>query len=423
MKKEEIFKYYTSDKFKPVMPELPNFRHYRFKLSNGGWRKVPDKIKTSDDLKKWIVKLGGTDIYYSTSRWLNPHRISSKGGSGTYYIADNLLLGNDLVFDIDAEEPITLKGLNEAKKSASNIYQAMKKEKRYEFQYFAFTGYKGFRLSYKDTKELPKHPRKRFDCIENDRKDFIESLYTNIKKTGYYKTKMFCDRKITVNPMCVVRVLGTAHSKTGYISTTLPRTSLRKPVKVILNHIPYIGKKRPVIPLRKMKRGDVNASQPRLEHMGEVVSGLATSPTYKYYITNKVLGIRKGFVPFFIYQKSQKYINQLKRLQEKYKLGNVHIYDFDDAKQVVAISLKTMQRRQLQKVLNESTSRTKHDFKKHRRIFAPFLMRFCEVLPAKFTGNLSRGHHHYALPDRPTDNEMFCGWNQIEFIRAVIDNG
>lgn len=425
----EIFEYYMSDKFKPILPNNTSFRHFRFKTFDKNWRKVKAKISNQEDLLKWIVKLGGCDIYYSTSQWANPGKISSKSGKNTksmYHIADNLLLGNDLVFDIDAKEPLTMESLDLARKSTHNIFELMKNYKEsFELEYLSFTGCKGFRLSYKPKdQELHNNPRKRIHKIEQNRKLFIDSIlkqYKEVDKTRLYKVKPFFDEDVTINIMCVIRVIGTVHSTTGYISTKLPTSILKKKVDKILNQIPYIGKRRPVIPKREMISGSGDTSSSSLQILAKDVSGLASLPhipmTHKYFTTNRVLGVRKGFIPVFIYQEQQQhYKKEMTKLQEKYQLGDLFVFNYEGQK--VVISLKTMQPRQLQKVLNESTSRTKHDFRKFKRILIPYMIDFNEKIEGKFTGHLSKGHAIFVNPYIEHISFYYAGWDQIELIKA-----
>lgn len=432
VKPEDIYQYYFSEDFKPELPDNIGFRHFRFKLADKGWRKVPEKIYTKDDLIKWIAKLGGCDLYYGFTTWMNPHKISTKGGSGTYVIADNLVMGSDLVFDIDAEEPITLKTLDVARKSAWNIYLTLKdQEDRYELEYCAFTGYKGFRLAYKDkTLQLPANARERIPYVDQNRKIFIEDLLKKLQENSsrqqFYKIETVFDQKITENIMCVVRVIGSVHSTTGFISSKIPVSMLRRSTQEILNHIPYIGKERPVIPKREMKQDDDDESspRPRLSTLADDVTGLASLPhplTHKYFFTNRVLGVQKGFVPIFIYQDNQTYYKrEVERLQKEHKLGPLYVFSVDDKH--VVISLKAMQRRQLQKVLNKSSSKTKYDFLKYKRVLAPFLMKFEEKIPSGYTGHLSQGHFHYVEPLQEDHASRFCGWAKIEMVRANVEN-
>ena len=103
------------------------------------------------------------------------------------------------------------------------------------------------------------------------------------------------------------------------------------------------------------------------------------------------------------------YKKELMRLQEKYELGPIHIFQSEDDK--VCLALKTMKRRQLQKVLNASSSRTKHTFKKYRRIWAPFAMTLLDEIPYTYTGHLSRGHMGYISPNEDLGKSKYCGWD------------
>lgn len=428
IKPEQIYEYYSSDKFEPIMPRHTNFRHFRFKLSDKSWRKVPEKISTKEELIKWIIKLGGCDIYYSITEWFNPHIVSAKGMSGTYFVADNLILNNDLVFDIDATEPVTLNRLDIARKSTYNIYEIMRRYVRqYELEYLAFTGLKGFRLVYKDRNiELPTNARERLDYIETKRNLFIDEIHEKLNrgKFGFYKVKSKFDEKVTTNVMGVIRVLGTVHSSTGYISTKLSPTSLKKPIDKLLYNIPHIGKRRPVIPKREMKLDGGKPPCPRLLQSAKDVTGLASLPyqhvNFRYFFTNRVLGVKRGYIPILIYQKFQtRFKKEVTQLQEKYRLGLIYIYDADNY--IVVLALKVMQKRQLQKLLNESTSKTKYDFMKYNRIFSPLLMKQTEKVYNKFTGRLSKGHFYYVEPHRIPNEDIYCGWPQIELIKAIKD--
>lgn len=428
---KEAYEYYVSDNFNPILPIDCNFRHFRVKTEKGSWRRVPGRINNRDDLVKWIVKLGGVDVYYSVSKWMQPHKISAKGLSGTYHIADNLLIGNDLMFDIDIDKKFSYARLNEARKVSIVIHDAMKDYKDYDLQYISFTGSKGFRLVYTDNNlGLPKDARHRIDYIEQKRKVFIVALLKKIEETvsseQFLFVKKMLDVKVMVNPMCVIRVLGTVHGATGYHSAELTFKQLNQPIKKLLTHVPYIGKKRPGIPRKREMTKEEEIPRPRLLQSDEDVSGLASLPTfideYVFFFTNRVLGIKRGFIPVFIYQEHQtKWKKEMLALQEKYKLGQLYVFGAGD--KIIVISLKTMQKRQLQKILNESRSRTKYDFRKYSRIYIPLVMNFKEKLHFGYTGNLSLGHLHYVDPGRQVDSKRYCGWSKIEVVKARrVDN-
>jgi hypothetical protein len=426
---EHVYQYYLSDKFRAILPPKTSWRHFRFRLADKGWRKVPRKIQDIDELRRWIIKLGGLDLYYSTSCWLNPHKAAMMGKSGSYHIADNLLLHSDLVFDVDAKDPVGMKTVDDARKSAYNIYCYMKQHTEYELQYVAFTGHKGFRLVYSfKGQELPATPGQRLDYIVNKRKTFIQQMLLDVGEKPsllhFRRTGVFFDKDITTNPMCVIRLLGSVHSTTGYISCEINPTDLLLPLTKILDKVPFITPEGPGIPEREMTKDSKKAKKPssrtRLEQSDENATGPASHP-FHYFISNKVLGIKKGFVPFFIYQDNQTYYEkELIRLQKKHRLGAVYLYKIPH--HTMAISIKCMQRRQLQKVLNDSSSKTKYTFLKYRRIYAPFSLNLVKILKAPyFTSHLSRAHASF-VGARHKDADL-CGWPNVELVQGVRTNG
>ena len=428
---EQILKFYRSKDFRPRMPDGANWRHFRMRTIDNQWRKVPCKISREEQLREWVVKYKGLDIYYGTSRWLNPHKVSAKGLGGTYAIADNIIFGNDLVFDIDAEEPVTMKSLDAARKTTYNIYRILEKDKQFEFQYCAWTGGRGFRLAYKDRIPVPENPRQRLDYIEKNRKLFIDGLQQRLQeKKGpikLLKAPNKFDINVTQNPLCVVRVLGTIHSTTGYQSRQFPETWLKqKDIVDILDEIPFIGE-RPVIPHREMTRdrGEKSLHGSRTLSLGEDASGLSSSPSKTeicYFVTNRVLGVKRGFIPIFVYQTSQKYyLDEVQKLQQEFNLGPLYVSEIEN--KIIVISLKCMQKRQCQKVLNKSSSRAKYDFKKYHRILAPFSLGFDRKVDSKFTGHLSKGHLKYVEPANKRKAGL-CGWDKVELVRATrMKNG
>ena len=336
---EDFFNYYLSDEFinNLELPERIGFTHFRGRTSKGGWRKIPVKISSKEELQKWIIKLGLVDLYYSTSEWLNPHKVSAKVGSGNYLCADNLILKNNLVFDIDCEKPVTIKGLDNARIACKEIHESIsrmkKKGKDIENKYFAFSGSRGFRLVYDDKSYvMPSNYRDRLEKTEQNRKLFILELLKDIKgKTSEKRFKMIrgvIDQNITTNPLCIIRIIGSAHSKTRFISTKLPLGLLYKKVDTFINNIPYIGKIKPgILRNKEMTLEEENnlviPPSPRSDILVDDVAGLASLPR-NYFLTNRVLGVRKCFIPVLVYGKGYK--KEVKILQKKYRLGKLFVF-------------------------------------------------------------------------------------------------
>ena len=426
-----IKEYYCSDDFNPILPLKPSFRHFRFKLSDGSWRKVKRKIRDVYDFKEALRKLGGVDLYYSTSSWLNPHKISAKSKSGSYRVADNLLLGADLVFDVDAETPITLESLDLARKSASNLYEGMKAfSDRFDFVDVQWTGGKGFRLFYEDRcfgDSIPSDPHKRIEHWTKNRKIFIDELLSYIKnkefKSKFYKIRTFFDEEVSKNIMGVVRINGSVHGKTLMLCESIPVWLLRKPIKVILQKINSLSCERLGILEKGNDNGPPNQKdrvpRPRTIKREDDVASLASlPPTHKYFVSNKVFGVANLFVPVFKYFKGQKYKKELKRLKEEYNLGTLYFYEHND--EWVILSLKTMQRRQLQKMLNKTKSRTKFEFLNHNKILIPFTGKPFKKELGVVCGQISRPHFYYVEAGKePSGNNRICGDKKLKIILGV----
>jgi DNA primase catalytic subunit len=390
-----VRRFYASILFNPELPSDTQHRHYRFKTKNGSWVKVKRRIRTVSELKEQILKLDAVDVYYSVSTWLNPDKLM---GQKEEDITKVILLRNDLIFDIDCDDPYCVETLNLARKSANNVYEAMKLHKtRYDLEYVAWTGSSGFRLAYKDLKPIScENPRERIALVKEDRKLFIDELLINIeelKKQGKaFKIQTRIDKEVTHNPFSVVRVLGTAHSKTGYLSQRIPVLLLKKDIVYILNKIVNVYETRPGIPsIREMTidkdKQDLSPRPSPISVKKEDVSGLASSP---YFISNKV--INTGcYVPVLIYQKQKKNVEkELLRLQEEYGLGTLYLMLHKN--DLVVLSLKLFQQRQLMKMLNKTTSRTKHAFKKYAECFFNLDVNLIKTLPGAVKGQTSKPH-------------------------------
>jgi hypothetical protein len=415
-------KYYSGEFLNNLkLPVYHQFRHYRGKTAKGVWKKVPFRIGNAIKLQNWILKLGIIDLYYGTSCWLNPHRVASKGRGGSYKVADNLLLRNDLTFDIDAPEPITIQGLEKARKLALKIHSVVSKDKEKAFSYAAFSGFKGFRVVYEDrTDMIPNKTSSRIDYIEEKRKIFIHALKSKLSKEEI----SMLDEQITVNPMCVVRVIGSVNSKTGFLSVELAMKDLNKPINELLrDNVPVINREgRPgknadgilMTTEDDSKMGSLPC--PRPERGGKDASGLASPSNIHYFFTNKVIGT-KCFVPVFRYPLSCPISNkELRRMQRSEKLGTLYIFTAGEDRFV--FSLKTMQRRAVEKLLGKYHSSNAPQFKKRKRLLVPVHLNFERKLIGDSIKGTSRGHA-MTLVNALGDS----GLEFLEIVKAVVPGG
>jgi len=387
--------FYSSDSFNPVLPSNFSRRHFRVKTVEGIWKKVPRKIRSKDELVKWINKLEGVDVYYSTSEWSDPRSISTKSELEFNPVSDNRLLSNDLVFDIDVDGAVSLDSLDDARKVTLNIYNAMTYFERYSLQYISFSGKKGFRISYEDKKTLIENPRERVISLEKDRKLFVEELKNlieqNKKDQKAFLVKTLFDELITTNPLCVVRLLGTGHSTTKFISTEISKTVLEKPIKEILNHIPYIGEETPRIPQKREMTQETEVAGPRSRlstNEGDASGVASSSPSFFY--SNQVIGLKNCYIPIFSYSKGVKYLKEITDLQKKHSLGDLYVVE--EKNKIHIISLKIMQYNQLKNLLLKTKCLNKQSFKKYKVSRVPLGCEEIKIIKGSLKGNVSKAH-------------------------------
>src|SRR5512137_1007636 len=80
-----------------VITDLPH-RHFRFLLPHGTFLKLQDRIRSEEELRRWLARYRPSDVYYSTSCWLVPENLGRRERTP---LSDNIFLSSDIVFDID----------------------------------------------------------------------------------------------------------------------------------------------------------------------------------------------------------------------------------------------------------------------------------------------------------------------------------
>jgi len=380
MLKNDILKYYKSDKFLPKLPSDSLFRHYRGKTIKGSWRKCPRKIRTSQQLKDWIIKEKIIDCYYSTSKWLDPRGISDRNPK---CLSEQILLGADLAFDID--ENFSIKGLNKSLKNAGLIFDIASPKHRLE--YICFTGMKGFRLVFSFPIELPIDPRKRVEYLEKKRKVYIDALPKDIK----------IDKDCLIDAYRIIRLLNSINGKTGLICKELPKTALSKNIQEVLNTIRTVNGEKATVPRILAKQGKemtgtLKKDLPRVTSLGSDRDGTGSSPYI--FITNQD---GKRFVPFFKYRKDIGCRRELKRLHKIYDIGPIWL--FEDEDYIWAFGIRTFQRRRLQKVYNASRSILSKQFSKYGRQYFRVIpeLKLSGKMDFKTNSFCSQAHYKYLI--------------------------
>lgn len=328
-------------------------RHFRFVLQSGRFLKIKDTIRNASDLQKWLVKLGPSDVYYSTATYLDPTSIKPRPKEREGYMhPSNILLGHDIAFDID-RQPLSMMNLERARKEAFALLKFMK-GKGHKLKYCAFSGSKGFHLIVSDLKwKVIEDPYQREMEIIKKRKD----LYTEVKKEG-----MRFDGAVLIDTRRIIRVPGTLNSKTGYCCFRLTQKQLSSSIRTWLSEVPCLSTHRE-IPIIYMP-----SLIPKSKKSNTKKSIRKTTLGYTTYLVSSVLGVkgRHAILMSFPKRSKKRVERDLLEVMDRYKLTDIYLFQLPDS--IQAICLKTVQRNRYQKILDAADSASANQLRKYNRV-------------------------------------------------------
>ena len=228
---KELLAHYAQNAIDLSWLPSPNQHSYRWRTIEGKWVTASRRIRNHQTLAKAIGKDVVSDLYVSTSRWLDPidlPRLRDKERPHP------ILLDHLIVFDIDVA-PLSLKNLEKARITAIGLHDYLANDASIQFLSCSFSGSKGFHLFYLDLerdKFAIEDPKEREETVRGSRKQ----LLTRVLEGGYD-----VDERVTADTRRIIRLPGSIHGTTGYQCTVLGLEQLEKPLKDLLEDIPRIG--------------------------------------------------------------------------------------------------------------------------------------------------------------------------------------
>ncbi|TFG73887.1 MAG: hypothetical protein E4H21_11740 [Thermodesulfobacteriales bacterium] len=404
-----------------------NFRHFRYRLTNGSFYKVKEKIRNNIDFQRSLLENMPLDVYYSTATWLNPHIIGSKLDND---ILKNVMLGCDLVFDIDVNQSI--KTIEEARLQAIKICDFLK-SLDISIRYHAFSGSKGFHVVCNDPWVLEiveENPRKREVSAAEKRKEIVEEA----KKNG-----LLFDEKVTIDTRRIIRVPWTINSKTGFVCTIISKNILESDLETIFKLVPSVGSNAPRISyIREMTDPSVykiSGSKGRLGVRPKPNPKLCYSTFFTSNIPKTTLKI--PVLEFGNWVRIEKIESTLNEVQEKYGLGDIYL--FADSIRYWAISLKALSQRRIEKILASTESLNLNQCKKYGCTYTRIGKsidvegnvvqeepKYLKCYESKLLGQASRTHFEFfsSLGVRVSEKDVqFCGGGKekLEIVHAIIE--
>ncbi len=205
----------------------PTQHQFRWRTLNNRWYSSPRRIRDAVTFLKAVGKAVPTDVYVSTSSWLNPVDLPRLNDTETSH---PILLDHLVVFDIDVP-PFCQKNMELARKYAVSMFDWMKDKSEYSFSHVTFSGSKGFHLFYHDLErekfQIP-DPKLREDTVRDSRKKLLQRAVTD---------GLHIDTKITADTRRIIRVPGTVHGKTGWICSIITIEQLHRPFNEWMNDL------------------------------------------------------------------------------------------------------------------------------------------------------------------------------------------
>ncbi|MDW5562391.1 MAG: hypothetical protein SA339_04120 [Methanomassiliicoccus sp.] len=397
-----------------------NKRHFRFLLPSGRFIKIRDVIRSPADLQRWLLDLKPMDVYYSTSTYLNPTAVTPRPkNDADYWGPGNIVLGNDIAFDLD-RQPLSLLNLERGRKDAVRLLDLMQ-GRDHRLKYAAFSGSKGFHLLFED---LEAHSEPDFRARERAIIEKRKALVGEIAGEG-----IKVDAAVTIDTRRIIRLPGTVNSKTGYCCCRLPEEQLRSPVAHWIDDVACLPGHRKIP--RFVLKNPLKMNDGR--NAGAEVYGFTT------FITSSVLGTKGRHAVLMSLPKGplDAVARRMRRAQAEYELTDIYLFELPHSYQ--AICLKTVQRNRYQKILDFVHSPLANQLRRYDRVslrMGPLVgpdMRELEP-PARFvtllecspevrnTNFVSRGHMSFLRKHglTPLDHLRVHGSDEFKLVDAEV---
>ena len=246
--------YYQNHEIDLSWLKKPSQHGFRWRCSNGSWRKSNRRISSQNSFRKAIERDNPSDIYFSTSSWLEPINLPNLNDETKPH---PILLNHLIVFDVDFA-PLSLDNLEQARLTTLNLHKWIQKNYNYELMSISFSGSKGFHLFYND-------PNRDLFSIENakDRelavKENRNKLLHEVLLAGFK-----VDPRITADTRRIIRLPGSIHGKTGLLCHRISLETLETEIDSWIHHVPSFFGNIDIPKVAKVKPKKVNQSSKKM---------------------------------------------------------------------------------------------------------------------------------------------------------------
>ena len=228
MKDFDFNQYYQNHEVDFTWLEKPSQHEFRWRCADGSWRKSKRRVSSIETFRKSISQDNPSDLYFSTSSWLNPVDLPRLSDETRPH---PVLLNHLIVFDIDFA-PLSLENLEQARTTTLKLRNWIEKNYDYELISISFSGSKGFHLFYHDLDRSLfsiENARERENAVKEARNKLLQEVLLAGFKV---------DPRITADTRRIIRLPGSIHGKTGLLCHRISLERLTKSVDSWINQVP-----------------------------------------------------------------------------------------------------------------------------------------------------------------------------------------
>ena len=331
--------YYQNHEVDFAWLEKPSQHEFRWRCDDGSWRKSKRRVSSIETFKKSISRDNPSDIYFSTSSWLNPIDLPRLSDETRPH---PILLNHLIVFDIDYS-PFSIENLEQARKTTLKLQNWIEKNYDYELISISFSGSKGFHLFYSDldrTLFSIENARERENAVKADR----DKLLQDVLLAGFK-----VDPRITADTRRIIRLPGTVHGKTGLLCHRISLERLSKSVDSWIDQVPSFFGQLEIPKTAKAQTNTAVKKYPKEEQ--EQID----QHTYMMEVSNHLPGTKDRSALIFwtpySWGTGAKCFERLNTLIEKENLDCCAI--FSDGERVLFICPESITRAKVVKILSE----------------------------------------------------------------------
>ena len=339
MKDFDFNQYYQNHEVDFTWLEKPSQHEFRWRCADGSWRKSKRRVSSIETFRKSISQDNPSDLYFSTSSWLNPVDLPRLSDETRPH---PILLNHLIVFDIDFA-PLSLENLEQARTTTVKLQNWIEKNYDYELISISFSGSKGFHLFYHDLDRSLfsfENARERENAVKEARNKLLQEVLLAGFKV---------DPRITADTRRIIRLPGSIHGKTGLLCHRISLERLTKSVDSWINQVPsFLGQLE--MP-KTAKAQDKTTVTKYLKGKEEQVE----QHTYMMEVSNHLPGTKDRSALIFwtpySWGTGAKCFERLNTLIEKENLDCCAI--FSDGERVLFICPESITRAKVVKILSE----------------------------------------------------------------------